>query len=296
MAISKKSIAVINIILVMIIWGSSFTITRSMVTNFPPIYLAFLRYSVASLLLLILLFIQRKKIGATLRLPWRPIIAMGLSGISFYYIFFNISMVYTPASTGALIQGFIPATIALLAAIFLREKLTSRQIAGILISVSGVILIGFISAPASQTKNPVLGSILMIVAVLLWSVYTIISKKMTAIHPLLLTTCLTVIGTVFLLPAVYIESHYYTFPAVSVKDWLGICYLGVFASAICYLLYNSALNYLSAVQVGNFLNLDPVIGAAIALVVLKESISPWQIGGGVLVLIGILLSSEQTKK
>lgn len=231
-----------------------------------------------------------------IKLPWGSVFAMGLFGVSFYYIFFNISLVYTPASTGALIQGFIPATIALLAAIFLKEKLTGMQIAGIIISVLGVALIGFISEPAAKSANPVLGTVLMILAVIDWAVYTIISKKMTAIHPLLITTYCTVIGTIFLLPAVYIEWRQHSFPAVSFKDWLGICYLGVFASAICYLLYNSALNYLSAVQVGNFLNLDPVIGAVFALIVLKESISLWQVGGSVLVLIGIWLSSKHANK
>ncbi len=296
MSVSKHSLAIISIILVMMIWGSSFAITRSSVSGFPPIYFALLRHLVASLVLLVLIFLRRKKLRMPGPLPWTTLILMGLAGVGFYYIFFNISLTYTTASTGALIQGFIPAVITLMAAVFLKEKLNERQIAGIIISVSGVALISFMAAHGERASNPVIGNVLMIGAVLMWSTYTILSKKLSAFDPLLVTTICTVVGSILLLPATYIELRHRPFPDIPFPQWISICYLGVFSSAVCYILYNGSLNYLSAVQVGNFLNLDPVIGAIIAMIVLKEGISAWQIAGSVLVLAGIWLSSSQKKE
>jgi drug/metabolite transporter (DMT)-like permease len=77
------------------------------------------------------------------------------------------------------------------------------------------------------------------------------------------------------------------------NGWLSILYLGIFSSAICYILYNKVLKVLSGVQVGNFMNFDPVVGALIAIIFLGEKVSVWQIIGGVLVLIGVALTSRR---
>jgi drug/metabolite transporter (DMT)-like permease len=221
---------------------------------------------------------------------------LGLTGITFFYIFFNISLYYTTAAAGALIQGFIPVAIILLAIVFLKERLRPLQIAGILLSVAGVVMIGFIGIVADG-RNYVLGNVLMIFAVLCWATYTIISKSLQQYDAIYLVTISTWIGTVCLIPAVVIELwNKPGLPVISTGGWIAIVYLGLLSSSICYVLYSRVLQLLPAVQVGNFMNLDPVVGAVIAVRVLGEKVTIWQISGAVLILLGVLLTSVKGNK
>ena len=119
----------------------------------------------------------------------------------------------------------------------------------------------------------------------------IISKKVADRDPLLITSLSTFTGSILLLPAAIYENLGTGWPQVSATDWLIIIFLGAMASGICYLLYNRSLQLLNAAQVGNFMNLDPLVGFIIALIFLHESVSMLQIIGAVLVIAGIILSS-----
>jgi len=277
----------------MIVWGSTLAITKIIVDHIPPMTLAFYRCSIGALTLLGL-FIARARSSAGKYLTgiaWGTIILLGFTGVTVFYIFFNISVKMTSASVGALLQGFIPVCIALMAAVFLKERLSVKQIIGIIVSVTGVVLIGFLSHNEKDVANSILGNVLMIIAVIGWGIYTIISKKVADKDPLLITSLSTFAGSVLLLPAAIYENLGTGWPQTSLTDWIIIFFLGAIASGICYFLYNRSLQLLSAAQVGNFINLDPLIGFIIALIFLHESVNMLQITGGVLVIAGIILSS-----
>lgn len=277
----------------MIAWGSSFAATKIIVNDVPPLTLAFYRCAIGALTLLSIFFIRNgRNAGKALAdIPWRVIVLLGFSGVTVFYIFFNLSVKMTSASVGALLQGFIPVCIAVLAAIFLKEKLSRKQVIGIIVSVTGVILIGFLSPNEGNTSNSITGNLLMIIAVIAWGVYTIISKKVADRDPLLITSLSSFVGAVLLLPAAVYENYGKAWPHVSSTGWLIIFFLGAIASGICYFLYNKSLQLLSAAQVGNFINLDPLVGFLIALVFLHESVNTLQLVGAVLVVAGIILST-----
>jgi drug/metabolite transporter (DMT)-like permease len=240
-------------------------------------------------------FFNRKTVVPAAVIPHFHLFIMGLSGISIFYIFFNYSLKYTSASTGALLEGFIPVNIAILAVIFLKEKLLPGQLAGILLSVAGVILVGFVRVPPVNAPHPLLGNILMIVCVFAWSVYTIVSKKVAHLNPVFVITYITVAGTILLVPSMLFEMKGRDWPQLSANAWTAAIYLGAVASALCYFLYNKALDSLTASQVGNFLNLDPVTGALIAIIFLDEKIVLLQVAGCLMVFTGVWLSAR-TKK
>jgi drug/metabolite transporter (DMT)-like permease len=295
--LNRKTGALLSVLLIVTVWGSASSVTKVAVENIPPYVFAFLRNLVASVCLLIFYLYRRKKnLQQRVDAPLKTLIWMGLTGISFFYVFFNLGLYYTTASAGALIQGFIPVAITLLAIVFLKEKLKSIQGFGILLSVAGVIMIGFIGT-IPEARNNLLGNVLIIIAVLSWGVYTVISKSMQSYDPVYLTAMSTWIGTACLIPAVLIEYWNKPFiPVISLAGWAAILYLGIMSSAVCYILYNQVMKTLSAVQVGSFMNLDPVAGAIIAVIFLDERVTAWQIGGTVLVLVGVGLSSGRREK
>jgi len=286
---NRKTKGLISIIIVMLIWGSAFTVTKVAVDEVPPFLMAFLRNLVGSILLLALCIGRKKKMTGRNRLPYFEIFLLGLTGVATFYALFNISLVYTTAVAGALIQGFMPVAVAVPAVLFLKEKLSNKTIVSIMLSVVGVVLIGFIGTDA-DAKNAPLGNALMLLSVFSWAAYTIILKRLHPDDPVMITALSTAIGTLLLLPVVGIELWDRPLPMITFKGWLAILYLGAFPSAVAFALYAIALKRLSAAQIGNFMNLDPVIGAIIAIVFLGDKMTAWQIAGAVLVLAGIWMS------
>jgi drug/metabolite transporter (DMT)-like permease len=284
----QKNSALIKLLLALLTWSSSYSITRSVVADMPPILFAILRFAVATLILLTVLYFRKKPVKKPASGIWGPILVLSLTGVTLYYIFFNISLQHTSASTGALIQGFIPVAVAILAAIFLKEKTNALQITGIVISVAGVVLIGFM-AKGGAGNSSLWGNLLMIAAILCWAVYTIVSKKYAAVDPLWLITCMSVVGTLLLVPAAIVEMWHRPFPAISLTGWGAILYMGIAPSALGYLWYNSALQHMSASQAGMLLNLDPIVGAVIAVIFLGEEVAFLQIVGAALVLTGVFM-------
>ena len=289
----QRNSALLSMLVVVLVWGSAATVTKLAVEQRPAFLFAFLRNLVASVCL-IPFFISAKKKAApgSTNAPIGKLIAMGLTGISLFYILFNISFYYTTAAVGALIQGFIPAGIIIMAVIFLKERLRQWQVWGIIVSIIGVLLLGF-SGDIPAARNAFLGNSLMLLSIVCWGAYTILSKSMLQYDPVYLS-CMTIwIGTAGLLPAALYDLRGLQWPTISAGSWLAIFYLGIFSSAVCYILYNRALKILPAVQVGNLMNFDPFFGAFFAVWLLHESLGWLQITGALLVILGVMITARK---
>jgi drug/metabolite transporter (DMT)-like permease len=288
----NKVSAVVLLVVVMVIWGSAYAVTKASVAEIPPILFAVLRNFVASILLVAVAQMRGGITNLPRPVPWATIALMGLTGISLYYIGFNVSLFYTSASQGALIESFIPIVTALLAAVLLKESLSAKRLLGIGISTAGVLLIIILTTPNSNARNPLLGNGLMLGTVVVWSIYTILAKRLAETDQLVVTAYSTAFGTLLLIPAAIYESSGKSFPAISASGWLSVLYLGAVASAGAYWLYNRSLKYLEASQTAIFMNLLPVIGVAVAVLFLGESLTVWQLTGGALVLLGVWVSLQ----
>jgi drug/metabolite transporter (DMT)-like permease len=288
---SKRTLAILGLVLVMVIWGSAFAVTKASLATIPPIVFAFLRFTVASILLLSLSYARRRGIVATYLSSWRTLSLMGLMGITLYYLSYNLALLYTTASQGALIQSGIPVATALLAVFLLKERISAWQATGIGLSILGVAMVVLNSPPSGEARNPLLGSLLMLGTVLLWSLYTIFAKRLMHADQLLVTTTSTVFGTLLLAPIAVFELWGQALPVIPPGAWFRVLYLGALSSAGCYLLYNWSLTHLEASQTANFINLIPIIGITIAVLFLGEAIVPLQLFGGLLVLLGVWLAA-----
>jgi drug/metabolite transporter (DMT)-like permease len=289
-----KTRGILILIFIMIVWGSSYALTKSVVEKLPPMCFAFIRFLVASLCLLPVYLQHRRRHHDVLSAAdYIRLTLMGLTGVTGYYVLFNFSLLYTTASVGALIQGLIPILIALFGVLFLGEKVGRLQICGIIISFVGVAIVGLITHDTVHKTNTFLGNILMVGSVICWTVYTLLSRKSNHLASITTTFLGGCAGTALLLPmAVHEYARLDTVVHLEPIDWMVVFYLGAVSSALCYLLYNKALQSLPAALVGNFLNLDILVGVVIAVLFLHETISTWQIVGAALILSGLFLSSN----
>lgn len=288
---SERMVAAALLVLVMLIWGSTFVITKAALVEIPPLFLALLRFIVASLLLVPVALLRH---GMTLPRPvsWGPLLFMGFTGVLLYYVGFNFALYYTTASQAALVQSCVPIGTALAAAWWLKERLTGPRMLGVALAVVGVVLIFARAADPADARNPALGNLMLAGTVVAWAGYTVAAKRCSHVDSLLLTAWLSLVGTAMLAPPALIEIGLRGLGPISAQAWIATVYLGALASAVCYLIYNYALRVLDAGQVGTFVNLVPLVGVFSGVMFLDESLHPAAIGGGVLILAGVWLSSR----
>jgi drug/metabolite transporter (DMT)-like permease len=287
---SGRTFAILLLIAAVVIWGSTYVVTKGGVAHIPPMRFAHLRYCVATLLLVPLALARG---GARLLphpVPWSTLALMGLTGVALYYTAFNLALTYTTASHGALIQSSIPAVTALLAAVWLGERPAARRILGIALATVGVVLVvvGGKSDDGAP-RAPLIGNLLLFGTVVTWGVYTVLAKRLANADFVVVMAAVSVIGTLMLIPPALVEAA--AAPALPIprEGWLRIAYLGLFSSAASYLLYNRALRDLDASQVGAFTNLAPVIGVVSGALFLGEVMTPLALAGGAVVLVGVWL-------
>ena len=289
--VSARILAYGSLLVVMLIWGSTFAVTKAALAEVPPLLLALLRFAVASAVL-----VPMAQARGGLRLLPRPrplldLALMGLVGVTLFYVAYNLSLVYTSATEAALVQGSIPAVTALLAVAALGEPLGARRALGIGTSVLGVAVVVLGGGGGADAPNPLLGDLLMLGASCCWAAFTIVGRRLRRAPQLAVTAYSTLIGTLLLVPAGAYDLAARPPAAVSAGTWAAVLFLGVVASALPLLLWNRALLHLDAGQATNFLNLLPLVRVVTTAALLGELPAPVQLLGGLLVMAGVWLSS-----
>jgi drug/metabolite transporter (DMT)-like permease len=288
-----RPLAYASLLIAILIWGFAYVVTKSGLDAVPPMMFALLRYAVASLLLVPLALARGGLTRLPQPVPWKTLVLMAIVGVTLYYVLFNLALAYTSASQTALIQSAFPALVAILALLWLHERVTKQRFAGIGLAIIGVVLI-VTTQDDTAASNPLLGNALAFASVLSWSVYTILAKRISNADPIAVTAVISLIGTVMLIPVALLENADVSLSSIPRDGWLAILYLGGLASAASYLLYSRALRDIDASLVGTYINLSPVIGVVSGVLVLGESVTAMAIIGGVLVLAGVWLSSRRS--
>ena len=288
-----RALSTVLLVLVMLFWGSTYVVTKTGLGELPPMLFALLRFSVASVCLLPLALVRGGVRALPRPRPWGTLTLMGLTGVGLYYVAFNLGMTFTNASQGSLVQSCIPVVTAVMAVVWLHEKVSRRRLLGIGLAIAGVLLIVTRSPPDGTARAPLAGNALMLVTVVSWGVYTMLAKRTAGLDSTVVVACITLIGTAMLVPAAMVEAAVRGgFPPISTASWLRIVYLGSLPSAGCFVLYSRALRDLDASQVGNFINLVPLVGVVSGVVVLGETVTSLALLGGAMVLAGVWLSSR----
>lgn len=287
------AVALGSVIVLMIVWGSTYAVTKVTVREIPPLALGALRFAIAAVVLVPAAAARGGLTRLPRPLPLRPLVMMGITGVALFHIAFNVALMEASASQGAIIYGLVPAVVAIAAVLFLEEKLSRRRVVGIVLSIAGVIIVIAGGETSGHSPHPFLGAVWMLSAVVAWGAYTVFAKRLADADQVVVIACTTVIGLAVMMPPAIWELRDSAWPQPSMQGWLGALFLGVVASAVAFIVYNHALRVLDASLVGAFVNLDPVVGVFIAVVFLGESLQASHLGGGAIVLAGVWLASSQ---
>ena len=282
------------LLITILIWGTTFIATKVLLRQVGPLQLTLLRFVIAFAALAP--FAARQ--GFRLKDVFNPVFLLfGLTGTALYYALQNLGMSYTSVSSTSLILSIVPVLTAVLAVIFLKEKLSPLRIVGIGLVTLGMVLVAISSTGSSEeSPNPLLGNLLVFACAVSWAVYTIQGRKMVGTYPaLVMTTASTGAGVLFLLPFSGWEAAVSGLPHFTASGLVLMLYLGIVASALTMFLWNYALHYLSASVASTYINLVPIIGVASAYL-LGEKPPLLQLVGGALAITGVLISSLKSRQ
>ncbi|MEK4387365.1 DMT family transporter [Solibacillus sp. FSL W7-1464] len=282
------------LILATLLWGGNFVIGRAVSGDIPPITLAFLRWIVAFLVFFPIAYQRTKKEWPALRQYWGAVIILALTGVAAFNTLVYIGLHYTTSINASLMNSSTPIIIYILSFIFLKERLTKFQLLGTLLSLAGVLFIisgGSLQSLLTFSFNK--GDLIVVVAVVCWSVYSLLIKKYAGKLPGYSTFLVTIaIGAIMLLPFAVFEQLTSSQAIVWNASTIGaIIYVGLIASIVAFLSWNNGVVSLGANKAGIYLNFIPLFAAIFAVLFLNEQLLLAQIIGGVAVIAGVFIST-----
>ena len=277
----------IALVFATLFWAGNYVVGAIAVQSISPLDLTWLRWVLAAVPLLILAQLVEKPDWRRALRSWRRLAVLAALGVAGYVLLLYTALEYTSALSASLINAANPAVMALLAAVVLRERLGWRVVAGLVLGLFGVLLVitnGSLASVFSMRFN--IGDLLMLVAISVWSVYTIVGRKLD-VPPITATAIQATMVAVALAP--FAIAGGVSWPAEA-SVGLAVVFIAVVPSIGAYVLWNLALKQVSPTTAGLYLNLVTVFTVIIS-VILGAQLTLAQAIGGLVVFAGVALSS-----
>jgi O-acetylserine/cysteine efflux transporter len=273
------------LIIASLFWGTAVSVTKYALGGFGPVTLLTISLIAGTALLWTVVILRGRRPAP----PWRRMVLLGLFEPALAYAGDLLGLARTSAANGALLSGLESVFIVLLAAVFLRERVTGR----IAVAV-GLALIGVVALEGSGAfAGAGLGDVLVLAGVLSAAAYTIVARGIGEdCDPLTVTACQFAIATILVLPAaVFVwATHVETVPShVPARFWLAAVLLGVIGYAASFLLYNYAIARIRAAPASIVMNLIPVFGLASAVCWLGDRLTAGRILGAILIGLSVTI-------
>lgn len=275
-------------------WAGNTVVGRAVADKIPPVALAEVRWIGAFLLLLPFAW---RSLSAELPLIRRHIailLVLALTGISAFNTLLYWSLQYTTAINATLMQSTGPLLIGVWSLALFHDPLTRGQVAGIAVSLAGVLVILSGGDPAwlaGLTLN--VGDIAVLVAMTIYAFYSTLLRKRPAMTQISFAALTMGLGAVLLLPLTIAErlsgAHFAPLETGSIA---ALAYVVVFPSVLAHLCFNRGVQLIGANRAGPFFHLIPLFGAVLAVIFLGERPGIHHGVGAALILCGVVAASR----
>jgi drug/metabolite transporter (DMT)-like permease len=270
-------------------WAGNSIVARGAREFVPPFALSFWRWSLAFLILLPFAWPHLRRDVAKLRSAWKMLIVLGVLGIGAFNALLYTGLQTTSAINGLLLQSLQPGLILLLGALLFAERVRRLQLLGIALSIGGALtIISKGDLPALLALHFNRGDLIIGVAVIIWSLYSVLLRKRPQVHPLSFLAATIAVGVIAIFPFYLSEIATGTLIESRPESWLAIAYVCIFPSLIAYLCFNRGVELVGSAAAGLYLNIMPVIGAILAALFLAEAIRWFHLAGMVSIGAGIV--------
>ncbi len=272
-----------------VIWGVNFVVVKYATEVFSPVAFTGLRVGTVAIFLLAVALTTRRRSLA--RRDVIGLLLMGVLGNGIYQLFFVNGVARTRAGNAALIVAAAPAFIALVARMRGMERLKAISLVGIALSVFGVALVIIGSANSSAGETTLLGSVLVFLAVICWTFYTIGLQPYTERIDVIQLSAATMVGGAIPLiiastPALIATN----WSAIGVGGWLALLYSSVISMGVAYFFWYRGLRVLGPTRTAVYSNLQPLVALLVAWAFLSETPTIFQGVGAATIVAGVFLT------
>ena len=285
---SSHFIAVLQALLVVFLWATSWVFIKIGLQDIPPITFAGLRYFLAFLCLLVVIFIngKHKEFHNLSKNAWTKLTTLGILFYALTQGAIFVALAYLPAVTVNLLWSFSSVLVALLGIFWLSEKPTSFQWIGILLATVGAVIY---FAPVAIPENQWIGVIVAAVGILANAISSLLGRNInrSRIHDSLVVTVISMgVGSIILLVTGGITEG---LPAINLQSWAIILWLALVNTAFAFTLWNHTLRTLTAME-SSIINGTMMIWIPIfAVIILNETIAWKEVIGLVITILGTLI-------
>ena len=270
-------------IITIIFWSLAYILTRLTLQYFSAFSQGFLRYFIASCILVCIAFITKMKLPSKKDIPW--FFLAGTVGFFLYIITFNKGQETITASTASIVIATVPVITAVLARFIYLEKLSFIQWGAIITELAGVGILTLLSGGFSVN----IGLIWLFLAALVLSAYNLIQRKLTKKYTALQVSSFGIFSGTILL-AVFMPSSVNEVLHAPFIQIIYILLLGIFSSAIAYIAWAKAFSKARQTSdVSNYMFVTPFLTSILGFWLINEIPDRSTIIGGAVILFGILI-------
>ncbi|MBU0943165.1 MAG: DMT family transporter [Proteobacteria bacterium] len=280
----------------MIFWGGTFVAGRMLAEELHPLTASSFRFILASAMLLITILIRDRSLPRLNRRQWGAMTLLGLTGVFAYNIFFFTGLQTVEAGRASMIIAANPVVTAFLAILFLGERCSLLRGAGMLLAVCGALIVISRGNPASffQGNSGGAGELYIVGCVLTWSAYTLIGKKLlTNIQPLVVVAYSCSLGAIFLVIVTLCSGHLVEINKLTGQGIGCLFYFAFFGTTLGFIWFYDGVKKLGAGRAAMYVNLVPVSGVLLGVLLLGEHLGSSLLIGGALVFSGIYLINRR---
>ena len=299
---NKQSLAVrgfgnayLLLVMTMLFWAGNSVIARGISGEVPPLTLAWLRWTFATLIILPFAWPYLRRDWPTIRARWPILVMLGALGPGSFNSLYYIGVSKTPAINALVINSAVPILIPIAVFIIYRDTLSRMQAVGIGISFLGVIAVLTKGDPALLTSFQLNeGDLWVLVAMTVWAVYTALLRETPRIHWLSFAAVTFGVAALLNIPLFIGEMLAGKYIQPTLGALVGIAYVSTMPSVVAQICYIRGVELIGGSRAGVFMHLIPLFGAVLAILFLGEHLYLYHLAGFALILTGVWLASRRS--
>jgi drug/metabolite transporter (DMT)-like permease len=283
--------AYVLLVFTMAVWAANSVAARLAVGEIPPMLLTFLRWTVCCVALFATSRGQIALHWRALVPHWRYLLMMGTLGFTGFNALFYAAAHHTTAANLAIIQGTIPVFVLIGGFFFFGTRVRTLQVIGVALTLTGIVVVasqGRMSTLRSLAFN--IGDVWMVIASVLYTVYALGLRRRPPVPQIVFFTAVAAVAALVSLPLALAEIALGQSFVPSTRGWLLLLFIGLLPSFVSQLTFIRAVGLIGPARAGVFMNLVPVFGPLLAVLVLRESLSTYHAVALAMVLGGIAIA------
>ncbi|MFC6669524.1 DMT family transporter [Marinobacterium aestuariivivens] len=284
--------AYLLLVFTVLFWVGNSVLARAIHLEFPPVTLAFSRWSLALLIVLPFLIPRLRREWPVIRAHWPIILLLAILGIACFNTLVYTGLQTTLATNATLLHSVIPVMILIICRVFLKQAVSLRQWVGVSISLVGVLVL------LTQARLDALlqlqfnrGDLWVFAAVVDWALYSVLLRyKPVELSAFTFFGITVLIGVLALLAPMLLELSQGRLPEFTLRTGATVLYMAIFPSILSYLCWNRGVAELGAPVAGLFIHLMPLFGLLLSVLLLGEQVQAFHFAGIALIFAGIYLA------